>query len=40
MLDSQTRKTVMDRASAFYVQKKRFAEAIKLFDESGNSADA
>ena len=40
MLDQQTRKSVMDRASAFYVRKKRFAEAIKLFDESGNSAAA
>lgn len=40
MLDSETKKSVMDRASAYYVRKKRFAEAIKLFDESGNSAAA
>ncbi len=40
MLDPQTQKAVMDRASAFYIRKKRFAEAIKLFDESGNSAAA
>ena len=40
MLSSELKKTVTDRASAYYIRKKRFAEAIKLFDESGNSAAA
>ncbi|WP_028510155.1 BTAD domain-containing putative transcriptional regulator [Ruminococcus sp. NK3A76] len=40
MLDKQTKKTVTDRASAYYIDRKRFAEAIKLFDVSGNSAAA
>ena len=40
MLPSETKRGMTERASAYYIKEKRFAEAIKLFDESGNSAAA
>ena len=40
MLSSETKKSIIERASAYYIKEKRFAEAIKLFDVSGNAAAA
>lgn len=40
MLSSETKRGMIERASAYYIKEKRFAEAIKLFDVSGNAAAA
>lgn len=40
MLPSERKRGIIERASAFYIKEKRFAEAIKLFDVSGNAAAA
>ena len=40
MLPSDRKNSVIERASAYYIKEKRFAEAIKLFDVSGNTAGA
>ncbi|MCR4779599.1 MAG: winged helix-turn-helix domain-containing protein [Ruminiclostridium sp.] len=39
-LSAERRRGIIERASAYYIKEKRFAEAIKLFDVSGNSAAA
>ena len=40
MLPYERRHSITERASAYYIREKRFAEAIKLFDVSGNAAAA
>ena len=40
MLPSERKRGIIERASAYYIKEKRFAEAIKLFDVSGNAAAA
>ena len=40
MLPSERKRGIIERASAYYIREKRFAEAIKLFDVSGNAAAA
>ncbi len=39
-LSSERKRGIIERASAYYIKEKRFAEAIKLFDVSGNAAAA
>ena len=40
MLSSEVKRGITERASAYYIKEKRFAEAIKLFDASGNATAA
>ena len=40
MLPSERKNGIIERASAYCIKEKRFAEAIKLFDVSGNAAAA
>ncbi|MBO6301732.1 MAG: winged helix-turn-helix domain-containing protein [Ruminiclostridium sp.] len=40
MMPSERKRGIIERAAAYYIKEKRFAEAIKLFDVSGNSAAA
>ena len=39
-LSSERKRGIIERASTYYIKEKRFAEAIKLFDVSGNAAAA
>ncbi|MBR5091800.1 MAG: winged helix-turn-helix domain-containing protein, partial [Ruminiclostridium sp.] len=40
MLSSEKKSVITERASSYYIKENRFAEAIKLFDVSGNAAAA
>ena len=39
-LSADVKKRLTDNASDYYIRSKRFAEAVRLFDESGNAAGA
>ncbi len=39
-LSPERKRSLTDRASAYFIKEKRFAEAIRLFDVSGNAAAA